>query len=60
MAICGLGSLVALVVAQEAPCKMKCLTLPDTPVITGTSKEVFRYYGLDDAGIVKAARELLA
>ena len=60
VAIGGLGSMVAQVVAQEAPCKMKCLTLPDTPVITGTSKEVFRYYGLDDAGIVKAARELLA
>lgn len=59
VAIGGLGSMVAQLVAQEAPCKMKCLTLPDTPVITGTSKEVFHYYGLDDEGIVKAARELL-
>lgn len=60
VAIGGLGSMVAQLVAQEAPCKMKCLTLPDSPVITGTSKEVFHYYGLDDEGIVKAARELLA
>ena len=30
--------MVAQVVAQEA-CKMKCLTLPDTPVITGTSRK---------------------
>lgn len=59
VAIGGLGSMVAQLVAQEASCKMKCLTLPDTPVITGTSKEVFHYYGLDDEGIVKAARELL-
>lgn len=59
VAIGGLGSMVAQLVAQEAPSKMKCLTLPDTPVITGTSKEVFHYYGLDDEGIVKAARELL-
>lgn len=59
VAIGGLGSMVAQLVAQEAPCKMKCLTLPDNPVITGTSKEVFHYYGLDDEGIVKAARELL-
>lgn len=59
VAIGGLGSMVAQLVAQEAPCKMKCLTLPDSPVITGTSKEVFHYYGLDDEGIVKAARELL-
>ncbi len=60
VAIGGLGSMVAQLVAQEAPCRMKCLTLPDSPVITGTSKEVFHYYGLDDEGIVKAARELLA
>lgn len=59
VAIGGLGSMVAQLVVQEAPCKMKCLTLPDSPVITGTSKEVFHYYGLDDEGIVKAARELL-
>lgn len=59
VAIGGLGSMVAQLVAQEAPCKMKCLTLPDNPVITGTSKEVFHYYGLDNEGIVKAARELL-
>ena len=59
VAIGGLGSMVAQLGAQEAPSKMKCLTLPDTPVITGTSKEVFHYYGLDDEGIVKAARELL-
>ena len=59
VAIGGLGSMVAQLVAQEAPCKMKCLTLPDSPVITGSSKEVFHYYGLDDEGIVKAARELL-
>ena len=59
VAIGGLGSMVAQLVAQEAPCKMKCLTLPDSPVITGTSKEVFHYYGLDDEGIVKTARELL-
>lgn len=59
VAIGGLGSMVAQLVAQQAPCKMKCLTLPDSPVITGTSKEVFHYYGLDDEGIVKTARELL-
>lgn len=55
----GLGSMVAQVVGQHCPRKVKNLTLPDAPVITGTSKEVFAYYGLDAAGIVKAAEELL-
>jgi len=29
------------------------MALPDTPVITGTSKEVFDYYGLNADGIKK-------
>ena len=55
----GLGSMVAQVVAENCPRKVKNLTLPDAPVITGTSKEVFAYYGLDAAGIPAAARELV-
>ena len=35
------------------------MALPDAPVITGTSAEVFRYYGLDADGIVAKAKELL-
>lgn len=50
----GLGSMVAQVVAENCPRKVKNLTLPDAPVITGTSKEVFAYYGLDAAGIAAA------
>ena len=48
------------VVAQECPRKMRNLALPDSPVITGNSKEVFDHYGLNTEGIVKAAKELLA
>lgn len=55
----GLGSMVAQVVAENCPRKVKNLALPDAPVITGTSKEVFAYYGLDAAGIAAAARELV-
>ena len=55
----GLGSMVAQVVAENCPRKEKNLTLPDARVITGTSKEVFAYYGLDAAGIAAAARELV-
>lgn len=55
----GLGSMVAQAVAEHCPKKVKCLSLPDAPVITGTSPEVFDYYGLNAAGIARTAKELL-
>ena len=35
------------------------LSLPDEPVITGTSAEVFEYYGLTGQGIARRVQELL-
>lgn len=55
----GLGSMVSQVVAQECPRKVVNLTLPDSPVVTGTSKEVFAHYGLDAQGIARKAMELI-
>ncbi|MCI9383407.1 MAG: transketolase family protein [Lachnospiraceae bacterium] len=55
----GLGSMVSQVVAGECPKKVVNLALPDAPVITGTSKEVFDYYGLNGEGIVKTVKENL-
>lgn len=55
----GLGSAVAEVLCQNEPVRMKILGIPDTHVIAGESGEVFRYYGLDGAGIAKAAKALL-
>lgn len=55
----GLGSMVSQVVASECPKKVINLALPDAPVITGTSQEVFNYYGLNAEGIVKTAMELV-
>lgn len=55
----GLGSMVAQVVCSECPKKVIELALPDAPVITGTSPEVFAHYGLDAAGIEKTVREAL-
>ncbi len=55
----GLGSMVAQVVGENCPRRIKNLALPDAPVITGTSPEVFQYYGLDAAGIAKAVEELV-
>lgn len=55
----GLGSMVSQVLGRKCPKKMEILALPDAPVITGTSKEVFDYYGLNAEGIAKKAMELL-
>ena len=55
----GLGSMVAQVIGEHCPRRVKNLALPDAPVITGTSPEVFRYYGLDGKGIARACEELL-
>lgn len=56
----GLGSMVSQIVSGECPKLVYNMSLPDEPVITGTSKEVFDYYGLNAEGIAKKARELLA
>ncbi len=56
----GLGSMVAQVVGEEHPCPVRCLSLPDAPVVTGASLEVFDHYGLNAAGIATAAREVIA
>ncbi len=53
----GLGSMVSQVVGASCPRKVVNLALPDAPVITGTSKEVFDYYGLNAEGIAKAVKE---
>lgn len=55
----GLGSMVAQVVGAHCPRKIRNLSLPDSPVITGTSKEVFQYYGLTGEGIAAAVKEAL-
>lgn len=55
----GLGSMVAQVVGEYCPKKVVNLSLPDAPVITGTSKEVFDHYGLNAEGIAAKVREIL-
>lgn len=55
----GLGSMVAQAVSASCPKKVRCMALPDAPVITGTSQEVFDHYGLNAAGIAGAAKSLL-
>ena len=51
----GLGSMVAQTVGENCPKMVINMALPDAPVITGTSKEVFDYYGLNAIGIADRA-----
>lgn len=56
----GLGSMVAQVISANDPKRVVSLSLPDAPVITGNSQEVFDHYGLNAAGIADAAEKLCA
>ncbi len=55
----GLGSMVAQIVAENGNATVKCLSLPDCPAAAGTSKEVFRLYGLDAEHIAAVVKERL-
>lgn len=55
----GLGSMVSQVVSANCPRKVVNLSLPDAPVITGTSKEVFDYYGLNAEGIAQTVSKAI-
>ncbi|WP_069999824.1 transketolase family protein [Cellulosilyticum sp. I15G10I2] len=55
----GMGSMVSQIVSSHHPKKVINLSLPDEPVITGKSQEVFDYYGLNTDGLVKAGMELI-
>lgn len=47
----GLSSMVAKVIMEKCPKKIVAITLPDAPVVTGNSKEVFAHYGMNGNGI---------
>ncbi len=56
----GMGSAVCQVICKACPKQVAVMALPDAPVVSGTSKEVFAYYGLDAKGIAETAAKLLA
>jgi len=51
--------MVSQIVARHCPKKVVNIALPDEPVITGTSKEVFAHYGMTGEGIAKTVTRLL-
>lgn len=54
----GLGARISQVLCAHAPARLVSLALPDAPVVSGNSREVFAHYGLDGAGIAQMVREL--
>ncbi len=50
----GLGSAVAEIVAQTGNGKLKILGIPDEFAIHATPLQIFKYYGIDAEGILKA------
>jgi len=59
VAIGGMGSMVSQLVGSVNPIPVINMTLPDSPVISGKSQEVFDHYGLNAVGIEKIALELM-
>ena len=55
----GLGSIVAGILAQYRPTKMKILAIPDEPAVAGNSAEVFYYYGITAENAVRIIREAI-
>ena len=55
----GLGAMVSQIVAEHHPRKVVNLSLPDEPVVTGKSAEVFAHYGLNATGIAQNIMELI-
>lgn len=56
----GLGSMVSQIVSAKCPRRVINIALPDAPVITGTSQEVFDYYGMNADGIAKKVKDVFA
>ncbi|MDW8059646.1 MAG: transketolase C-terminal domain-containing protein [Thermomicrobium sp.] len=55
----GLGSVVAMTVAQHRPCPMAFVDLDDTYAESGAPEDLLRAYGLTSERIVASALELL-
>ncbi len=55
----GLGAMVSQIVASACPRRVVNIALPDAPVITGNSQEVFDHYGMNAAGIAKTVKDVL-
>ncbi len=56
----GLGGAVCEVLADNAPCLVKRIGFPDIFMESGDDDQIFAGFGMDVAGVVRQAEELLA
>ncbi|WP_319590765.1 transketolase C-terminal domain-containing protein [uncultured Draconibacterium sp.] len=56
----GVGAMVAELIAQEYPIKMKILGIPDENVINAKPLEILEYYGLTAENIYAEAKKLVS
>ena len=56
----GLGSMVALVVAQNCPVPVKIIGIPDENAVHGSPAEIFDYYGISADNLASQANKLIA
>ena len=56
----GLGAAISEFVVQNCPVPMNIIGIPDEPVVTGTSEEVFIHYGIDAKGIYNKVIKILS
>lgn len=56
----GLGSMVSQLLSAQCPRKVINMSLPDEPVVSGNSSQVFDYYGLNSAGIAETVKKSLS
>lgn len=55
----GLGAAVAEILSEETNIKQRIIGFPDEDLVTGSSSDLFKYYGLSKDNIVKQAKDLL-
>lgn len=55
----GLGSAVCQIVSENNPVPVKVIGIPDETTVTGTSREVFKHYGITGENISKIAIDML-
>jgi transketolase len=55
----GLGGAVAEILSQSHPVPLRILGIPDQDVVNGKPLEIFKHYGIDSEGIIKAVKEMI-
>lgn len=55
----GLGEAVCRTVAENCPTRVRVLGIPDENTITGTSGQIFAYYGLTAENLAQTALEMI-